>query len=437
MAVEIRVRRGTKAQLDTVMAGGTPLVSGELGFTTDTKEVFVSDGTVAHLVGNVMVGLLTARPTAGVSGRMYHATDDVSTWVDNGSSWVDVSGGISNLDDIADGTTYGKVLNTYLNANRPDGIYTGTGKLTGATISGHINDATIHRSINDSGTSSTDLWSANKISLAIDQAISGLDFQDDVLDIQIDATLNPGSPVSGARYILTNTAALHAGFGTIVGVGNNDIVEYNGSAFVISYDVSVKGEGVLVWDRDSDTFQKYDGTSWSEFGGLSGITAGDGLTKTGNTINVIGGDGLSVTADAIAVNPTAFTGTGLEVSGGDIRIAAAAAGNGLTGGAGSALAVGAGDGIDVAADAISVDVTDILGTGLSEDASNNIRIGTQGNGITGGNGTTLSILANSTTGATVAPVNVSSNGVGVTVDNISIIHTAGTLSVSKVDGGSF
>jgi len=51
------------------------------------------------------------------------------------------------------------------------------------------------------------------------------------------------------------------------------------------------------------------------------------------------GDGITLTGLSIAANPTAFTGTGLEVNGGDIRIAAAAAGDGLTGGAGSALAV--------------------------------------------------------------------------------------------------
>lgn len=368
MAVQIQVRRGTKAQLDTVMAGGSPLAQGELGFTTDTNEVFVSDGSAAHLVGKVMVGLLASRPAAGISGRVYHATDDGGTFVDNGTSWADVSGGITDLDDIADGTTYGKVLNTYLDTNRPDGVYNGTGKLTGATIQSHIDDSAKHREINDSGTSATDLWSASKIGTEIDTAIAGLDIQKDVLDIQTDATLDPGaSPTQGDRYIITDSGALHANFGTITGVGDNDIVGFNGSNFVVSYDVSTEGEGALVWDRDSDTFQKWNGTSWSEFGGLSGVTAGTGLSKTGNTINV-----------------------------------------------------GAGDGIDVAADTIAVDVTDILGDGISEDGSNN-----------------LTVNADATTGATVAPVSVGANGVGVQIDNDSLNHTAGVIEVVKVDGGSF
>jgi hypothetical protein len=79
---------------------------------------------------------------------------------------------------------------------------------------------------------------------------------------------------------------------------------------------------------------------WAAFG------AGGGTTYTA-------GDGLSLTGSDFAVN----TGTGLEISSDAVRIAASAAGAGLTGGAGSALAVGAGDGISVAADAVAVDST--------------------------------------------------------------------------------
>jgi hypothetical protein len=384
MSIQIQVRRGTKSQLDTVMAGGSPVAQGELGFTTDTNEVFVSDGSSAHLVGKVMLGTLASRPTAGISGRIFHATDDGGTFVDNGTSWTDVSAGISDLDDIADGTTYGKVLNTYLDSNRVDGVYNGTSKLTGLTIQNHIDDTGKHREINDSGSNATDLWSAEKIQLSIDQAIAGMDFQADVLGVQSDATLDPGTPSVGDRYVITNSSTLHASFGTISGLEDNDIVEYDGASFVVSYDVSTQGEGVLVWNQADDTYQKFDGSSWSEFGGLSGVTAGDGLSKSGNTINV-----------------------------------------------------GAGDGIDLASDTISVDASDLAGTGLSEDGSNNLRVGSQGNGIAGGDGTTLSVDPDSSTGATVAPVSVTANGVGVLIDNDSLSHSTGTIEVVKVDGGSF
>jgi hypothetical protein len=128
------------------------------------------------------------------------------------------------------------------------------------------------------GTNTTQLATTAFVKVAVDAAVAGLDFQSDVLDIQTDATLDPGAtPTTGDRYIITASASLHANFGTITGVGDNDIVEYTGSAFEVAYDVSEDGEGALVWDRDSNTWQQYDGSSWSQFGGL-GLTGTVGTT---------------------------------------------------------------------------------------------------------------------------------------------------------------
>lgn len=383
MAIQIRLKRGTKAQLDTLMST-TPMLSGEMGYTSDTNEVYVSDGAAAHLVGRVLVGTFAARPAAGVSGRIFHASDTEATFVDNGTVWVDVSSGITDLDSISDGTTYGKVLNTYLDNNRPDSLWDGNQQLTGSGIATHIDNADIHREINDSGTGGTDLWSAAKIGTTVDQAIVGLDFQADVLDTQTDGTLDPAPPTQGDRYIITSSGTMNVNFGSITGVEDGDIVEYNGAEFVVAYDVSVEGEGALAWDRDADAFMKWDGSSWTEFGGLSGVTAGQGLTKTNNTMDV-----------------------------------------------------GAGDGIDVAADTLSVDVTDLIGVGLSEDGANNIRIGSQGNGITGGDGTSLAVQPDTSTSSLIAPISVTVSGVGVNIDNDSLGHTTGVIEVVKVDGGTF
>ena len=73
-----------------------------------------------------------------------------------------------------------------------------------------------------------------------------------------------------------------------------------------------------------------------QFSGAGQIQAGEGLSKSGNT--------LSVNVD----------GTTIEISSDALRIAAGAAGAGLSGGGGSPLAVGAGAGISVAADSVAV-----------------------------------------------------------------------------------
>ncbi|MDD4736449.1 MAG: hypothetical protein PHP44_10145 [Kiritimatiellae bacterium] len=69
------------------------------------------------------------------------------------------------------------------------------------------------------------------------------------------------------------------------------------------------------------------------------------------------GHALTLTGLEFAVDPTALAGSDMEVNSGTLRLAATAAGDGLTGGAGTALAVGAGDGISVAANAVAVDAS--------------------------------------------------------------------------------
>lgn len=103
--------------------------------------------------------------------------------------------------------------------------------------------------------------------------------------------------------------------------------------------------------------------------------AGDGLVSTVveppacPQLAVNPGDGIQIIADAVAVKVSDFAGTGLEANNGDLRIAASAAGDGLTGGGGSALAVNPGNGIDLVSDAVQVAPSEIAGLGLESDGA--------------------------------------------------------------------
>ena len=135
----------------------------------------------------------------------------------------------------------------------------------------------------------------------------------------------------------------------------------------------------------------------NDAGDIESVTAGAGLTGGGSagavTVNVGAGNGISVAADAVAVDDSYVRGL-LSASGdisynsstgvisftndaGDIESVAVTAGAGLTGGGSSSsgaasftLNVGAGTGINVAADSISVDMTDFDSDDLSEGSSN-------------------------------------------------------------------
>ena len=200
---------------------------------------------------------------------------------------------------------------------------------------------------------------------------------------------------------------------------------------------------------------------FTQFSGAGSIVAGDGLLKTGNTIDFVAADtSLTVNADDVAVNLDAAGaisldggGDGLQVNVDDStieiatnalqvkdagistdkiansavtsdKLAAAVAGDGLTGGAGSPLAVGAGDGISVAADSVAVSVSALAGTGLEDDGSNNLRIAASaaGNGLTGGGGSALAVGAGT--------------GIQVNADDVEVLYAPASRK-SMVAGESF
>ena len=239
----------------------------------------------------------------------------------------------------------------------------------------------------------------------IDNLKADLDFQADVLATQKDASTIPDLsntlPDDQVRYIITDADALDSGFGTIEGLEDGDIVQKDGASFKVVYDVSERGPGVLVWDREAVKFMKFNGTTWSEHGGLSGVTVSAGLLKDGNTISVKFGAGVTnlpdgevgidvgttgglslvdpTTGDAstaddavLALKLKAASGLAVSADGVSIAdegvtartIAAAALGNGLQGGAGTALSIKL-DGATLALGAAGLKVGDLSDTYLS------------------------------------------------------------------------
>lgn len=131
----------------------------------------------------------------------------------------------------------------------------------------------------------------------IENALAGLNWQEDVNAVQIDNTLVPVA-VTGNRYVLTDTANLNAGFGTIAGVADNCIVEYDGTEFQVVFSPSApRAEGAIAWNAATDQYVRFDGTVWSTFGGMASVTAGVGLVLSGNELSV-----QVDTAGAVEVN---------------------------------------------------------------------------------------------------------------------------------------
>ena len=61
------------------------------------------------------------------------------------------------------------------------------------------------------------------------------------------------------------------------------------------------GVGNSVFVVDLNAGYRFDGTSWVRFTGTGSQTAGDGLTITGNVLNVVGDNTMNISADSIGV----------------------------------------------------------------------------------------------------------------------------------------
>lgn len=149
-------------------------------------------------------------------------------------------------------------------------------------------------------TAIADLVSGTEMQNAIDNALAGLDFQADVLGLETDYVATPG------RYIYVDGSLFTSGVAAAAG----DIVTVDAAGVILSvaYDVSVAGPGALTWNRDGAQWLRWNGTDWAEFGGLTGVTAGDGIEKTGDVIAVKASNAsIVVAAGGISVGDLSAT----------------------------------------------------------------------------------------------------------------------------------
>lgn len=83
-------------------------------------------------------------------------------------------------------------------------------------------------------------------------------------------------------------------------------------AFVFVEEGTVNADSGWVCTNNSGSDETgTDALAFSQFSGAGQITAGNGLTKSGNTLDVGPGNGISVAADSVAVNPDSTGGANL------------------------------------------------------------------------------------------------------------------------------
>ena len=157
--------------------------------------------------------------------------------------------------------------------------------------------------------------------------------------MQEDATLDPGlAPSTGDRYIILNSSNLNSNFGVISGVENNDIVEFNGTIFEVSFDASAATSSVQVvvtldknGNPDREWYYSVTGGEWRD----RGVSASSYWTRnpagilsplnTVDSISLANGSGLIwntggtiISGDASSINFSIGAALGLTITGSNI-----------------------------------------------------------------------------------------------------------------------
>lgn len=497
-----QLRRGLKSELDQIL-----LAIGELGFTTDTGEVWIGTGNSNILCGRALVGKRVSRPAPGIPGRIYDATDENTTYIDNGTSWRSM--GVSSMDLISDGSTYGRVRITELNAGRVQRIQA---VLANAYVSGddlrtHIMNGAKHREINDAevsalvlwsaqkidatkadkvagavtnniasldvngnlqdsglrhsdtGLGTSDIWSANKINNEINSRLTGIAWRNpaSVFSLISDEDMGgviPSNPVLGDAYVVNNWGSYTDGEirewdGTIwiaittIDVGTRAVIKSSGAAGSFlnhgshiaeyygggSWVFSEPAEGwAILIDGDNSVYEHngyvYSNGTWVQFTGAGQINAGVGLAKIGNTLDINLGAGISeLPTDEVGIDVQANQGLKLTSLAADGQLA-------------------------VDYDNLSLGIVNnklsVKAQGITADK---IAAAVAGDGLTGGSGIPLSVssgpglqIVNGQLLVKAQPlgaIEVDANGLAVNVDGVGLTIIDNMLKMNVIDGGSF
>jgi hypothetical protein len=340
-----------KLSNSSVSFGG---VSVALGATDATPAFDLSDAT--SYPTSSLVGTITNAQLAGSIVNAKLVNDSVSF------GGVSVDLGASDATpafDLSDATAYTGDSSLVTVGTITSGTWQGTaiatgniaGTLTSKTLCDPVLVGTISGNAfldedNMASDSASKVASQQSIKAYVDSVASGLDMKCSshvATTANLTASYNNGSSGVGAtltnagtqaalsidgqtlasseRVLIKNqTAACHNGIYSVTTVGDGSTnwvitrttdfdssTEVTSGAFTFVETGSTNGDHGFVMTSDGAITIGTTAINWTQFSGAGQITAGAGMTKSGDTLNVIAGDNITVNADDVALS-TAITG---------------------------------------------------------------------------------------------------------------------------------
>lgn len=333
--------------------------------------------------GNFSAGTITASLTGNVTGDV---TGDVTGTVSSVAN--------HDTDDLSEGSTNLYYTDTRVRANRLDQLTAPTGdvslnsqKITNLADPTADSDAAT-KSYVDAARSGLDVKASVKVATTADITLSGTQTIDGVAVSAGDRVLvkdqSPGS--ENGIYVVA------AGAWSRAADADAD-AEVTSGMFTFVEQGTVNADDGYVLTTDGTITVGSTALTFTQFSGAGQLSAGDGLDKTGDTLSVNVDDStIETDSDTLRVKDAGITAA---------KIASAVAGDGLTGGAGSALAVDplAAGGLQISSNQLSIKLDSNSALSLS---SGGITVASSiaGSGLTWTNGVISVDSVNLTSGVT-------------------------------------
>jgi phage-related tail fiber protein len=307
------------------MTGTVTLTSSNVGLGSVQNALQVINAGGATSLAS---GTLVSRPSAGTANRFYVTTDTAGLYRDNGSSWdlilpalsgdVNSSAGNTTLTLATIGTP---VSNSFVKITTDTkGRVSATSSVTSSDITTALGYTPVNKAgdsmtgaITLSGDPTLPLHAATK--QYVDNVVTGLDFKNSVriastgnLTLSGLQTIDGIVSVIGDRILVKDqTTASQNGIYVIASGAWTRSTDADSNAEVTSglytyveQGTNNAGSGWVLSTSNPITVGTTSLT-FTQFNGLAQLIAGNGLTKTGNTLNVnaAGGSPIQVNADNI------------------------------------------------------------------------------------------------------------------------------------------
>jgi hypothetical protein len=277
---------------------------------------------------NAKIQSLSSNPSAPVEGQIYYNTTSKALLQYDGSAWKTYtkSGSIANGDIASDaaialsklavdplaranhtGTQLASTISdfdTAVRLNRLDqlaaptaSVSLNTQKITGLADPTDAQDAATKAYV-DAARSGLDVKASCRVATTEDITLSGTQ------------TIDGVAAIAGNRVLVKNQSNASQNGIWVVGASawsrSTDAdtdAEVTAGMFTFIEEGTVNGDSGWVLTTDNPIVVGTTNLTFAQFSGAGQIEAGDGLTKTGNTINAVGTNNrISVTADAIDIS---------------------------------------------------------------------------------------------------------------------------------------